>query len=77
MREIADDGLPDDGVESLFQDDAGRIWAFTANGAAYFENGRFIPGKYEPMPTLIMGIRGNDASAPYSDWSRLADRCTR
>ncbi len=36
-------GLPDNGVESLFQDDGGRIWAFTANGAAYFENGRFIP----------------------------------
>ena len=43
VREVADDGLPDNGVESLFQDDAGRIWAFTANGAAYFENGRFIP----------------------------------
>ena len=35
--------MPDNGVESLFQDDAGRIWAFTANGAAYFENGRFMP----------------------------------
>jgi signal transduction histidine kinase/ligand-binding sensor domain-containing protein len=43
VREVADDGLPDNGVESLFQDDGGRIWAFTANGAAYFENGRFIP----------------------------------
>ncbi len=43
VREIADSGLPDDGVESLFQDDGGRIWAFTENGAAYFENGRFIP----------------------------------
>jgi signal transduction histidine kinase/sugar lactone lactonase YvrE len=42
VREVADAGLPDDGVESLFQDDGGRIWAFTANGAAYFENGRFI-----------------------------------
>ena len=43
VREMADGGLPADGVESLFQDDGGRIWAFTANGAAYFENGRFIP----------------------------------
>jgi signal transduction histidine kinase/ligand-binding sensor domain-containing protein len=43
VREVADAGLPDNGVESLFQDDAGRIWAFTANGAAYFENGRFVP----------------------------------
>jgi signal transduction histidine kinase/ligand-binding sensor domain-containing protein len=43
VREVADGGLPDDGVESLFQDDGGRIWAFTERGAAYFENGRFIP----------------------------------
>jgi len=43
VREVADSGLPDDGVESLFQDDAGRIWAFTERGAAYFTNGRFIP----------------------------------
>src|SRR5712671_112446 len=43
VREVADDGLPDDGVESLFQDDGGRIWAFTERGAAYFENGRFVP----------------------------------
>jgi PAS domain S-box-containing protein len=43
VREVADSGLPDNGVESLFQDDDGRIWAFTERGAAYFENGRFIP----------------------------------
>src|SRR6266403_1739143 len=43
VREVADDGLPDDGVESLFEDDGGRIWAFTERGAAYFENGRFVP----------------------------------
>jgi len=42
VHEVADSGLPDDGVESLFQDDAGRIWAFTERGTAYFENGRFI-----------------------------------
>jgi len=43
VREVADSGLLDNGVESLFQDDDGRIWAFTERGAAYFENGRFIP----------------------------------
>ncbi|HTS28286.1 MAG TPA: two-component regulator propeller domain-containing protein [Bryobacteraceae bacterium] len=36
-------GLPDDGVQSLFQDDHGRIWVSTFRGVAYFENGRFIP----------------------------------
>jgi len=48
VREVADGGLPADGVESLFQDDGGRIWAFTENGAAYFENGRFIPVSTNP-----------------------------
>jgi signal transduction histidine kinase/ligand-binding sensor domain-containing protein len=43
VREMAHSGLPADGVESLFRDDGGRIWVFTENGAAYFENGRFIP----------------------------------
>ncbi len=48
VREVVDSGLPDDGVESLFQDDRGRIWALTENGAAYFENGRFIPVRTSP-----------------------------
>jgi signal transduction histidine kinase/ligand-binding sensor domain-containing protein len=43
VHDVADGGLPDDSVESLFQDDGGRIWAFTERGAAYFENGKFIP----------------------------------
>src|SRR5205807_2643743 len=38
-----DSGLPDDAVESLFQDDHGRIWASTNGGVAYFEKGRFVP----------------------------------
>jgi ligand-binding sensor domain-containing protein/signal transduction histidine kinase len=36
-------GLPDDYVESLFQDDRERIWLSTLRGFGYFENGRFIP----------------------------------
>jgi signal transduction histidine kinase/sugar lactone lactonase YvrE len=36
-------GLPDDYVESLFQDDRGRIWVSTRRGVAWFENGRFMP----------------------------------
>src|SRR5271163_2264165 len=35
-------GLPDDIVDSLFQDDHGRIWVSTHRGVAYLENGRFI-----------------------------------
>jgi signal transduction histidine kinase/ligand-binding sensor domain-containing protein len=42
-------GLPDDIVDSLFQDDQERIWVSTHHGVAYLENGRFttvaaVPG---------------------------------
>jgi signal transduction histidine kinase/ligand-binding sensor domain-containing protein len=35
-------GLPDDNVDSLAQDNHGRIWVSTHRGVAYLENGRFI-----------------------------------
>jgi signal transduction histidine kinase/ligand-binding sensor domain-containing protein len=41
-RNVTDSELPDD-VESLFQDDRGRIWVFAFRGTAYFEKGRFTP----------------------------------
>jgi signal transduction histidine kinase/ligand-binding sensor domain-containing protein len=43
VREIADNGLPDDVVGSLFEDRQGRIWVSTLRGTAYFENERFVP----------------------------------
>jgi ligand-binding sensor domain-containing protein len=42
VRDITDNGLPDDAVESLGQDDRGRIWVSTRRGVTYFENGRFV-----------------------------------
>lgn len=36
-------GLTDDGTQSLFQDDAGRILVSTRRGLVSFENGRFTP----------------------------------
>jgi signal transduction histidine kinase/ligand-binding sensor domain-containing protein len=36
-------GLPDDSVESLYQDYRGRIWISASSGVAYFENGRLVP----------------------------------
>ena len=46
VQEIVRSGLPDRGVESLFQDDRGRIWVATSGQAGYLENDRFasIPG---------------------------------
>lgn len=35
-------GLPVDAVQSLFQDDDGRIWASTVHGLAYFKDGSFV-----------------------------------
>jgi signal transduction histidine kinase/ligand-binding sensor domain-containing protein len=50
VREIIGSGLPDKGVESLFQDSRQRIWIATVGGIGYLENDRFIsismlPGK--------------------------------
>ncbi len=42
-------GLTDDSLQSLFQDDRGRVWVSTLGGTAYFENGRFVP---------VGGVRG-------------------
>ena len=47
VREITDSGLPDY-VQSFLQDESGRIWVFTRFGAAYFDNGRFVPAKGVP-----------------------------
>jgi len=43
VREIDDDGLPDNTLESIVQDDRGQIWVSTPRGVAHLEDGRFIP----------------------------------
>jgi signal transduction histidine kinase/ligand-binding sensor domain-containing protein len=43
VREIDDSGLPDNLIESLFEDHRGRIWVSTRRGVGYLENGRFVP----------------------------------
>ena len=43
VREVVGSGLPDKGLESLFQDDRGRIWVSTLRGVGYLENDRFNP----------------------------------
>jgi ligand-binding sensor domain-containing protein len=55
-REILDDGLPDNSIESIFQDDRGRLWVSTLRGVAYLEDGRFIPVNGVPggnLPHII------------------------
>jgi len=41
VREVLDDSLPSDDVQSLFEDSRGRIWVSTKEGLAYLEDGRF------------------------------------
>lgn len=40
--EVVGSGLPEKGVQSLFQDSRGRIWVATRGGIGYLENDRFI-----------------------------------
>lgn len=42
VSEVVGSGIPDKGVESLFQDSRGRIWVATRSGFGYMENDRFI-----------------------------------
>jgi signal transduction histidine kinase/ligand-binding sensor domain-containing protein len=43
VREITDSGLPDNPVDSLFQDYRGQIWVATLSGVAFFKSDRFVP----------------------------------
>jgi signal transduction histidine kinase/ligand-binding sensor domain-containing protein len=52
-REMNDSGLPDDSLQSLFQDDSGRIWVSTPRGVAYFEEDRFFPVSSAPSRMVI------------------------
>src|SRR5271165_1648899 len=51
--------LPDDAVESLFQDYRGRTWVSTRGGVAYFENGKFVP--LSTVPGGTVSIAGDEA----------------
>jgi len=55
-----DSGLPDDVMQSLFQDDRGRIWVSTRRGIVYFENGRFTPVSAVPGGA-VYSISGDTA----------------
>ena len=58
------DGLPDDDIEFVVQERQGRIWVFTIQGPAYFENGRFKP--VSGMPSRF--VRGVTEDAAGSLW---------
>jgi signal transduction histidine kinase/ligand-binding sensor domain-containing protein len=50
-RKRIDPGLPDDNVQSLFEDERGRVWVSGSRGLAVLENGKFtavpaVPGGF-------------------------------
>jgi signal transduction histidine kinase/ligand-binding sensor domain-containing protein len=58
VREIIDDGLPDDSMESLFEDHRGNIWVATQNGMAILNSDRFFPVRSVPFG-LVFAITGD------------------
>ena len=42
-REVTDQGLLDNSVQSIFEDSVARVWVATLRGVSYFEKGRFKP----------------------------------
>ena len=52
-------GLPDDFVQSLFEDNRGRIWVF-AHGLVYFNGQRFVPVNGVPSDE-VYSIAGDNA----------------
>ncbi len=52
-------GLPDDFVQSLFEDNRGRIWVF-AHGLVYFDGQRFVPVDGVPSDE-VYSITGDNA----------------
>ena len=60
VREITRSGLPDDEVDSLFEDDRGQIWVTTPRGVAILESDRFIPLSSVPAG-LVYSIASDSA----------------
>jgi signal transduction histidine kinase/ligand-binding sensor domain-containing protein len=62
-RVIHSDRLPENVIESLFQDDRGRVWISTLRGVVYAEDGRFAatPVMHERMTarSIAGDSRGN------------------
>jgi len=54
VREIAVAGLPEHGLESLFEDSSGRIWISTPAGIGYLDSGQFISTAVPS--TMVHGI---------------------
>jgi signal transduction histidine kinase/ligand-binding sensor domain-containing protein len=67
-RKRSDPGLPDDAIESLFEDERGRIWVTGFRGVAAFENDRFAAVPSLPMGTTHAMADDNHGGLWLSRW---------
>jgi signal transduction histidine kinase/sugar lactone lactonase YvrE len=61
-QEVIANGLPDNRIDSLYEDPRGRIWISTIGGLAYFENGHFFSfsgGPFIPSNPIAGDKSGN------------------
>ena len=59
VRKITASGMPDNAIESLYQDFRDRMWVATRRGLAFLENGRFTP--VSGVPGTVRAIAGDRA----------------
>ena len=67
-RKRNDPGLPDDAIQSLFEDERGRIWLTGFRGVSVFENGRFAAVPSLPMGTTHAMAGDNHGGLWLSMW---------
>ena len=60
VREITEKGLPERGVDVLFEDERGQIWVGTLNGVAIYSSDRFVPVGSVPHG-VVFSITGDGA----------------
>jgi signal transduction histidine kinase/ligand-binding sensor domain-containing protein len=53
VRQIGDDELPVDSVDSLYKDSRGQIWVMTSAGVAILESGRFRSARSVPAGLVL------------------------
>jgi PAS domain S-box-containing protein len=72
-RTRTDPGLPDDSIQSLFEDERGRIWVSGFRGLAVFENGRFTAVRSVPAGIVHAIASDNHGGLWLSMWLGTED----
>jgi ligand-binding sensor domain-containing protein/signal transduction histidine kinase len=67
-RKLSNPGLRDDAIQTLFEDERGRIWVSTFRGIAVFEKGRFAAARSVPIGTTHAIVGDNHGGLWLSRW---------